>query len=54
MMNPRHVDARNEGVATKKGGHMEYALVHTPNSTYHSISLSYLILSYLILSYLIT
>src|ERR1700721_2751558 len=30
---------RNEGVASKKGGHMEYALAHTPISSYLSIHL---------------
>ena len=27
---PRQVDPSNEDVATKRGGHMEYALAHTP------------------------
>lgn len=52
MSYPGQVDIGNEGVATKKGGHMEYALAHTPILSY--LILSYLISSYLISSYLIS
>ena len=37
MINPGQFRVGNEGFATKKGGHMEYALAHTPSKTIATI-----------------
>jgi hypothetical protein len=58
MKKPRKVNLRNEGVATRRGGHMEYALAHTPTPSIpyliyllsnlsHILSIPYLIVSIL-------
>ena len=43
------VDVHNKGIAMKRGGHMEYALAHTPISSY--LIISHHISSYLTISY---